>query len=119
MTILTLTTARFLCPFWILWSMLIHCPVLSYVYPEDIPGSHCSPDDGPWHCLYKIHQEDNLWHEFVACPSLSLLHLTPGRLTWSTFSPCIWSNSLYTETALTQLFPDPSLAHLLVVLVGY
>ena len=45
--------------------MLVHRAPLGYAYPEDIPGSRCSPDDGPWPRPYKILQEDVLWREFA------------------------------------------------------
>ena len=60
-----LSFASILRPFRILWSMLVHRAPLGYAYPEDIPGSRCSPDDGSWPRPYKILQEDDLWRELA------------------------------------------------------
>ncbi|KAK2460694.1 hypothetical protein APHAL10511_007164 [Amanita phalloides] len=45
--------------------MLVHAPARAYAYPGDIPGSRCSPDDGPWPRPYKVLQDDDLWREFA------------------------------------------------------
>ncbi|PFH53553.1 hypothetical protein AMATHDRAFT_137417 [Amanita thiersii Skay4041] len=44
--------------------MLIERSSYGYAYPEDIPGSRCGPEDGPWPRPYKILQENQLWSEF-------------------------------------------------------
>ena len=81
-TILAQAAARFLRPFRVLWSMLIHRPVPGYAYPEDIPGSRCSPDDGPWPRPYKILQEDDLWREFASLAKPQSTTFDSGHPYW-------------------------------------
>ncbi|KAJ7585675.1 phosphatase 2C-like domain-containing protein [Mycena floridula] len=42
---------------------LLHRPSFSWAYSEDIPGSRCGPDDGPWPRSYKILDEAAIWRE--------------------------------------------------------
>lgn len=35
----------------------------NWAYSEDIPGSRCGPDDGPWPRAYKVLSEPDIWRE--------------------------------------------------------
>lgn len=35
----------------------------NWAYSEDIPGSRCGPEDGPWPRPYRLLEEDELWRE--------------------------------------------------------
>ncbi|KAK7035893.1 mitochondrial type 2c protein [Favolaschia claudopus] len=45
--------------------------LLQWAYPEDIPGSRCSPEDGPWPRAFYLLADEEIWDEFqrVADPS--------------------------------------------------
>jgi len=43
--------------------MLIERASYNWAYSEDIPGSRCGPEDGPWPRSYQVLDEDNLWRE--------------------------------------------------------
>ncbi|KAJ7253336.1 phosphatase 2C-like domain-containing protein [Mycena haematopus] len=45
--------------------------LLQWVYPEDIPGSRCTPEDGPWPRAFFLLDEAEIWEEFqrLADPS--------------------------------------------------
>ncbi|ESK85253.1 mitochondrial type 2c protein phosphatase involved in regulation of pyruvate dehydrogenase activity [Moniliophthora roreri MCA 2997] len=54
-------------------TMVQHAPSqagLDWAYSEDIPGSRCGPDDGPWPRPYQILEEEDIWRElrFLAKP---------------------------------------------------
>ncbi|KAK7438405.1 hypothetical protein VKT23_018018 [Stygiomarasmius scandens] len=34
-----------------------------WAYAEDIPGTRCGPDDGPWPRSYELLQEEDIWRE--------------------------------------------------------
>ena len=34
-----------------------------WAYSEDIPGSRCGPEDGPWPRSYQVLNEEDLWRE--------------------------------------------------------
>jgi pyruvate dehydrogenase phosphatase len=34
-----------------------------WAYAEDIPGTRCGPDDGPWPRHYELLEEDDIWRE--------------------------------------------------------
>jgi pyruvate dehydrogenase phosphatase len=43
--------------------MLIERASYNWAYSEDIPGSRCGPEDGPWPRSYQVLDEDALWRE--------------------------------------------------------
>ncbi|KIM49636.1 hypothetical protein M413DRAFT_60043 [Hebeloma cylindrosporum] len=43
--------------------MLIERASYNWAYSEDIPGSRCGPEDGPWPRSYQVLDEDSLWRE--------------------------------------------------------
>ncbi|KAG6836067.1 hypothetical protein H0H93_011784 [Arthromyces matolae] len=43
--------------------MLVDRTSYSWAYAEDIPGSRCGPEDGPWPRSYQVLDEPNLWRE--------------------------------------------------------
>lgn len=47
----------------------------NWAYSEDIPGSRCGPEDGPWPRPYQVLDEDELWRELriLAKPQSSQL----------------------------------------------
>ena len=55
--------------------MVLEPSLNNWAYSEDIPGSRCGPEDGPWPRPYRLLEEDDLWRELrvLARPhSLSL-----------------------------------------------
>ncbi|KAF8638793.1 hypothetical protein AX17_001852 [Amanita inopinata Kibby_2008] len=60
--------------------MLIERTSYGYVYAQDIPGSRCDPEDGPWPRPYKILQETELWRELakLAKPQSTVFDPTTG-----------------------------------------
>jgi pyruvate dehydrogenase phosphatase len=34
-----------------------------WAYAEDLPGSRCGPEDGPWPRSYQVLEEEELWRE--------------------------------------------------------
>ncbi|KAJ7611692.1 phosphatase 2C-like domain-containing protein [Roridomyces roridus] len=53
---------------------------LQWAYPEDVRGSRCSPEDGPWPRPYYLLEEDEIWDEFqrVADPASVLIDAERG-----------------------------------------
>lgn len=43
--------------------MLIERASHNWAYSEDIPGSRCGPEDGPWPRSYQVLSEEELWRE--------------------------------------------------------
>lgn len=35
----------------------------TWAYPDDIPGSRCGPEDGPWPRQYRVLSENEVWRE--------------------------------------------------------
>ncbi|KAJ7144942.1 phosphatase 2C-like domain-containing protein [Mycena crocata] len=71
--------------------------LLQWAYPEDIPGSRCTPEDGPWPRAYYLLDEAEIWDEFqrVADPSSVLISPEKGwRADGVNFQP--------SPTAITQ-----------------
>ncbi|KAF8191592.1 phosphatase 2C-like domain-containing protein [Mycena galopus ATCC 62051] len=50
--------------------------LLQWAYPEDIPGSRCTPEDGPWPRAFFLLDEAEIWEEFqrLADPSSLLFN---------------------------------------------
>ncbi|KAG6854172.1 hypothetical protein C0991_009824 [Blastosporella zonata] len=48
---------------WAFLVMLVDRGSNSWAYSEDIPGSRCGPEDGPWPRSYKVLTEPDLWRE--------------------------------------------------------
>lgn len=46
--------------------MLIERASYNWAYSEDIPGSRCGPEDGPWPRSYQVLSEPELWRELRA-----------------------------------------------------
>ncbi|KAF7359137.1 Mitochondrial type 2c protein [Mycena sanguinolenta] len=53
---------------------------LQWAYPEDIPGSRCTPEDGPWPRAFYLLDEAEIWEEFqrLADPSSILFNAENG-----------------------------------------
>ncbi|KAJ7491082.1 phosphatase 2C-like domain-containing protein [Mycena latifolia] len=71
--------------------------LLQWAYPEDIPGSRCTPEDGPWPRAYYLLDEAEIWDEFqrLADPSSVLFSAEKGwRADGVNFQP--------SPTAITQ-----------------
>ncbi|KAJ7184502.1 phosphatase 2C-like domain-containing protein [Mycena filopes] len=53
---------------------------LQWAYPEDLPGSRCTPEDGPWPRAYYLLDEAEIWEEFeqFADPSSLLFSAEKG-----------------------------------------
>ncbi|KAF9533622.1 phosphatase 2C-like domain-containing protein [Crepidotus variabilis] len=43
--------------------MIVERATHSWAYSEDIPGSRCGPEDGPWPRPYQVLEEQELWRE--------------------------------------------------------
>ncbi|TFK64337.1 protein serine/threonine phosphatase 2C [Pluteus cervinus] len=43
--------------------MLLSRTSYNWAYSEDIPGSRCGPEDGPWPRAYQVLEENELWKE--------------------------------------------------------
>ncbi|KAF9551260.1 protein serine/threonine phosphatase 2C, partial [Agrocybe pediades] len=43
--------------------MIVERVSYNWAYSEDIPGSRCGPEDGPWPRPYQVLDEDELWRE--------------------------------------------------------
>ncbi|KAF8061727.1 phosphatase 2C-like domain-containing protein [Lyophyllum atratum] len=43
--------------------MLVERASYSWAYSEDIPGSRCGPEDGPWPRSYQVLAESDVWRE--------------------------------------------------------
>jgi pyruvate dehydrogenase phosphatase len=54
--------------------------LLQWAYPEDIPGSRCTAEDGPWPRAFYLLDEDEIWDEFqrLADPSSLLFSAEKG-----------------------------------------
>jgi pyruvate dehydrogenase phosphatase len=51
-----------------------------WAYSEDIPGSRCGPEDGPWPRSYQVLNEKDLWRELRILAKPQSLKLDPeGR----------------------------------------
>ncbi|KAG6888918.1 hypothetical protein C0992_007105, partial [Termitomyces sp. T32_za158] len=46
--------------------MLVERASYNWAYSEDIPGSRCGPEDGPWPRSYQVLNEPELWRELRA-----------------------------------------------------
>lgn len=60
--------------------MLVERASYSWAYSEDIPGSRCGPEDGPWPRSYQVLDEAELWRELriLAKPQSVLLDQRRG-----------------------------------------
>lgn len=58
--------------------MIVERASYNWAYAEDIPGSRCGPEDGPWPRSYQVLNEDELWRELriLAKPHSIPLHST-------------------------------------------
>ncbi|KAF7353804.1 Mitochondrial type 2c protein [Mycena venus] len=54
--------------------------LLQWAYPEDIPGSRCTPEDGPWPRAFFLLDEAEIWEELqrLADPSSVLFSAEKG-----------------------------------------
>ncbi|KAJ7778741.1 phosphatase 2C-like domain-containing protein [Mycena maculata] len=53
--------------------------LLQWAYPEDIPGSRCSPEDGPWPRAYYLLDEEEIWEEFQRLADPSSIMFSPEK----------------------------------------
>jgi len=44
-------------------SMILERASDNWAYSEDIPGSRCGPEDGPWPRSYQVLEEPEVWRE--------------------------------------------------------
>ncbi|KAJ3490331.1 hypothetical protein NLJ89_g11443 [Agrocybe chaxingu] len=60
--------------------MIVERASYNWAYSEDIPGSRCGPEDGPWPRPYQVLDEDEIWRELriLARPQCSNVG-TQGR----------------------------------------
>ncbi|KAG5642323.1 hypothetical protein DXG03_002998 [Asterophora parasitica] len=60
--------------------MLVERTSYSWAYSEDIPGSRCGPEDGPWPRSYQVLSESDLWRELrvLAKPQTTLFDSRRG-----------------------------------------
>lgn len=60
--------------------MIVRRASHKWAYSEDIPGSRCGPEDGPWPRSYKVLSEKDLWRELRVLSQPHTLKLDPeGR----------------------------------------
>ncbi|KAL0575380.1 hypothetical protein V5O48_006593 [Marasmius crinis-equi] len=62
--------------------MVQHAPSqagLDWAYSEDIPGSRCGPEDGPWPRPYQILEEDDIWRELRLLAKPQTFHFDTSR----------------------------------------
>lgn len=73
----------------------------NWAYSEDIPGSRCGPEDGPWPRPYAVLQEEEIWRElrFLARPQSTQLNADKG---WRVCLRIIQLSSLHTDFLLRQ-----------------
>lgn len=66
--------------FWAYLVMIVERAAYSWAYSEDIPGSRCGPEDGPWPRSYQVLPETELWRELriLAKPQSTLLDARRG-----------------------------------------
>lgn len=55
--------AQDLAAVWQSLAMLVQRASYNWAYSEDIPGSRCGPDDGPWPRSYQVLNEEDIWRE--------------------------------------------------------
>lgn len=76
-------------PFAIIWAtyflsacrrlliMIVDRASYKWAYSEDIPGSRCGPEDGPWPRSYQVLTEKDLWRELRILAKPQSLKLDP------------------------------------------
>lgn len=57
--------------------MIVQRTSYKWAYSEDIPGSRCGPEDGPWPRSYKVLNEKDLWRELRVLAKPQSLKLDP------------------------------------------
>ncbi|KAF8626287.1 hypothetical protein AX15_004958 [Amanita polypyramis BW_CC] len=62
--------------------MLLRRTSYGYAYAEDIPGSRCSPEDGPWPRQYRILDETELWRELGRLAKPQSMIFNPNQPYW-------------------------------------
>lgn len=64
----------------------------SLAYLDDIPGTRCGPEDGPWPRAYQVLDEPDIWREMAAFAKPQSVLLDPSR-GWRAdainFQPCL------------------------------
>jgi len=60
-----------------LMTMIVERASYKWAYSEDIPGSRCGPEDGPWPRSYKVLNEKDLWRELRILAKPQSLKLDP------------------------------------------
>jgi len=50
-----------------------------WTYAEEIPGSRCGPEDGPWPRNYKVLDDEEIWKELKAAARPQSYSLKQGR----------------------------------------
>ena len=60
--------------------MIVERASHKWAYLEDIPGSRCGPEDGPWPRSYHVLSEKDLWRELRILAKPQSIHFHPeGR----------------------------------------
>ncbi|KAF8810039.1 protein serine/threonine phosphatase 2C [Phlegmacium glaucopus] len=59
--------------------MIVERASYKWAYSEDIPGSRCGPEDGPWPRSYKVLNEKDLWRELRILAKPQSLKLDPAE----------------------------------------
>jgi hypothetical protein len=67
-------------------------PAFHWAYSEDIPGSRCGPEDGPWPRAYQILDDADIWRELraLAKPQTRVFNVEKGwRADMVNFQPAV------------------------------
>ena len=64
-----------------------------FAYPNDIPGSRCGPEDGPWPRAYQVLDDSDIWRELstLAKPQSWSFRTATGdtkKIEGLNFQPC-------------------------------
>lgn len=59
--------------------MIVERATHNWAYSEDIPGSRCGPEDGPWPRPYQVLEEQELWRELRILAKPQTRTLSAGK----------------------------------------
>ncbi|KAF8647864.1 hypothetical protein AX16_006498 [Volvariella volvacea WC 439] len=84
--------------------MIVERASYHWAYSEDIPGSRCGPEDGPWPRPYQVLQEHEIWRElgFLAKPQSTSLVSGDANLDSTTTPNAQTDNATEGEARTTQ-----------------
>ncbi|KAJ8507038.1 hypothetical protein ONZ45_g10553 [Pleurotus djamor] len=69
--------------------MLVERASYAYAFADDIPGSRCDAEDGPWPKAYQVLDEPELWKELSSLAKPQTLYFEGGfRADSLNFQPC-------------------------------